>query len=326
MAEIEDVSGTSGGEGEHFADARLENIFRCEKGDGVEIALHGAAGTCSAPTLVEGNAPVESEDVGGGLAHRGEQRCRVDAEVDDGNAEGLDSLDQLGGGCEAVLAVVGDGESADPRVEDLDDVGAGFDLLLRVLDEDGDELFHEERPGGVTGVHHLLGLYIVARAAAFDHVAGEGERSSAEADDAETIAVGARRSKVGRDLFYRLGDVLKLFGAIGAERLNVLEGAHGSVDHGTFAGDKFEVEAHGGEGKKEVGEDDGGVDTEALGGGDGDLCGDLGLAAYVEQRVVLADGHVLRHIASGLAQKPDGRAVYGEAQAGSYKAAAALRM
>ena len=40
-------------------------------------------------------------------------------------------LDELGGGGEAVLAVVGDGEGAGPGVEDLDDVGAGFDLLLR---------------------------------------------------------------------------------------------------------------------------------------------------------------------------------------------------
>jgi hypothetical protein len=46
---------------------------------------------------------------------------------------------------------------------------------------------------------------------------------------------------------------------------------------GAFAGDELEVEAHGGEGQQEVGEDDGGVDAEALGGGDGDFGGDVGV-------------------------------------------------
>ncbi len=95
---------------------------------------------------------------------------------------------------------------------------------------------------------------------------------------------------------------------------------------GAFAGDELEVEAHGGEGKQEVGEDDGGVDTEALGGGDGDFGGDVGRAADVEEGVVLADGHVLRHVAAGLAEEPDGRAVDGLAEAGAHEAAAALGM
>ena len=51
-------------------------------------------------------------------------------------------------GGEAVLAVVGDGERSGPGVEDLDDVGAGFDLLGGVVDEDGHEFFHQEGPCG----------------------------------------------------------------------------------------------------------------------------------------------------------------------------------
>ena len=96
--------------------------------------------------------------------------------------------------------------------------------------------------------------------------------------------------------------------------------------YGAFAGDELEVEAHGGEGKEEVGEDDGGVDAEALGGGDGDFGGDVGRAADVEEGVVLADGHVLRHVAAGLAEEPDGGAVDGLAEAGADEAAAALGM
>src|SRR5581483_6214729 len=91
-----------------------------------------------------------------------------------------------GGGGEGVGAVVGDGEGAGPGVEDLDDVGTGGDLLGGEVGEDGDELVHEERPAG-TGVHELFGLDVVAGGAAFDHVAGEGEGSAAETDDAEGV-------------------------------------------------------------------------------------------------------------------------------------------
>ena len=62
-----------------------------------------------------------------------------------------------------------------------------------------------------------------------------------------------------------------------------MEGADGLVDDWTFAVDEFEVEAHGGEGQEEVGEDDGSVYAEALGCGDGDFGGDVGGAADFEQ-------------------------------------------
>ena len=121
--------------------------------------------------------------------------------------------------------------------------------------------------------------------------------------------------------FYGAGDVEEVVGAVGAEGLDLLAGADGVVDYGAFAVDEFEVEAHGGEGEKEVGEDDGGVDAEALRGGDGDFGGDVGGAADVEEGVVLADGHVLGHVAAGLAKEPDGGAVDGQAETGTDEAA-----
>ena len=135
------------------------------------------------------------------MTHGGEERCGVDAEVDDGDAEGLDAADELGGGGEAVLAVVGDAEGSGPGVEDLDDVGSGFDLLLGEAYEDGDELFHQERPSGFVAVHEFFGLDVVAGGAAFDHVAGEGEGCAAEADDAELVAVGTGGGEVGGYFF-----------------------------------------------------------------------------------------------------------------------------
>jgi hypothetical protein len=69
--------------------------------------------------------------------------------------------------------------------------------------------------------------------------------------------------------------------------------------------------------EQEVGEDDGRVDAEALGGGDGDFGGDVRGAADVEEGVVAADGHVLGHVTAGLAEEPDGSAVDRLAEAGA---------
>ncbi len=129
---------------------------------------------------------------------------------------------------------------------------------------------------------------------------------------------------MGGDLADGFGDVRELGGAVGAEGADLLEGAEGLVDDGALAVDELEVEAHGGERKEQVGEDDSGVDAEALGGGDGDLGGDGGRAADVEEGMVLADGHVLGHVATGLAEEPDGRAVDGLAETGSDEAGGAV--
>ena len=103
---------------------------------------------------------------------------------------------------------------------------------------------------------------------------------------------------------------------------DIFRGPHGMMDHGTLAGLEFEIEAHGLERQQQVGEDDRGVDAELLGGRDGDFCGELGLLADFHQRVVLADVAILLHVAAGLAQKPDRRAIDGAAQAGADKSAA----
>jgi len=94
------------------------------------------------------------------------------------------------------------------------------------------------------------------------------------------------------------------------------------VDAGTLVGDELKVEAHGREWKQKVGEDDGCVDAETFGGGDGDLGGYIGCAAYVQQTVVTADGAILRHVAARLAEEPDGSAVDGLAKAGAKESAA----
>ena len=121
------------------------------------------------------------------------------------------------------------------------------------------------------------------------------------------------------------GHVAEVFGAVGAEGLDVFKRADGRVDLRAFAGDKLEVDPHGRKGEQQVGEDDGGIDAEALGGGNRHLRGNLRGTADVEQAMVLADSHVLRHIATGLTEEPDRRAVDGTTQAGTDETARGRR-
>ena len=76
-------------------------------------------------------------------------------------------------------------------------------------------------------------------------------------------------------------------------------------------------QTHDFERKQEVGEDDRGVDSKKFGGCDGDCGGEFGLLANLEQRMLLANGAVLGHVASGLAHEPDGSAIDGLRLAGA---------
>ena len=100
------------------------------------------------------------------------------------------------------------------------------------------------------------------------------------------------------------------------------DGAHRVMDDRAFASEEFKGQPHAFEGQQQVGEDDGGIDVELLGGGNGDFGGELGLLADFEQGVVLAYGLILGHIAACLAQEPDRRTVDRAAQAGANEAGA----
>ena len=187
MAEIEDVAGASGGELQNVFGAGLQFFPVGEKQDGIQIALHGAAMFEIAPALIERDAPVEADDFGSGFIHRGKQRGAVGAKINDWRAGLLQALDQGGDVRQNVAAVVFHAEAADPTVENLDDIGAGAHLGGGVLGGDVDQLAHQRIPVGRRVVHHFLGVEIVAGAAAFDHVAGESEGRSAEADDGKSV-------------------------------------------------------------------------------------------------------------------------------------------
>ena len=217
---------------------------------------------------------------------------------------------------EGVLAIIGQPQRTYPTVEDLNHIRAGRHLKAAILRQHHHDLVQKAAPRIGVRVHHPLGVNVVARAAALDHVAGQRVRRAAEADDAQPVA------KMCGYLFDCLGHVCQVAGAVGAQRCDVSGGPHRMMHHRPFAGLKLEVQAHRLQRQQQVGEDDGRIHAQLFGCGDGDLGGQLRLLADFHQRVMLANIAVLLHIAAGLAQKPHWRAVYRPAQAGADEAAA----
>jgi hypothetical protein len=74
-----------------------------------------------------------------------------------------------------------------------------------------------------------------------------------------------------------------------------------------------DLHAHGLGHGEDVREHDGSVQTEAIDGLDGDLAGEVGVCAELEEGDPLADGAVLGQVAAGLAHEPDGGPVGGQA-------------
>ena len=216
-----------------------------------------------------------------------------------GDAGLLQALHQVGHVRQNVAAIVFDAQAAHPAIENLDGVGAGAHLLGGILGGHRDQLLHQFVPRGGRGVHHLLGEKIVARASAFDHVAGEGEGRAAESDDGELVA------EVLAHELHGFRNIAEVGGTIGAQAGNVFGGADGLFDLRALAGGEVKGQAHDFEREKKIGEDDGRIDFEDLGRFDGDLGRDLRLLADLDQGILLADGAVLRHVASSLAHEPD---------------------
>ena len=101
--------------------------------------------------------------------------------------------------------------------------------------------------------------------------------------------------------------------------LHVFGGAEGLLDHRPFSGGEMEGQAHDLQRQQQVGEDDGGVNLQELGGGDGHFGGEFRLLADFDQRMVLADVAVFLHVAAGLAHEPDRSGFHRKPLAGAYK-------
>ena len=98
------------------------------------------------------------------------------------------------------------------------------------------------------------------------------------------------------------------------------------VDDRPFALGEFEVEAQRLEDQQDVGEEDRGVDAQPLGGGDGDLGGQVGVLAELEERDLRPDLAVFGHVPARLPHQPDRRDVGRLAAAGLEEGTVAARV
>ncbi len=119
--------------------------------------------------------------------------------------------------------------------------------------------------------------------------------------------------------FHGFRNVAEVGGVIGAQAANVLGSAHRLFNFRSLAGREVKGQSHDFEREKKIGEDDGRIDPENLGRFNGDLGRDLRLLTDLNQGILLADGAVLRHIASSLAHEPDRRALRGLSLGGANK-------
>ncbi len=134
--------------------------------------------------------------------------------------------------------VVLEGEGADPRVEQLDRVGARRHLAGDVAREGRGQLLEQGLPDLRGPEHEPLRLVHLAARASLDEVARDGERRTAEADDR---LVGPQR---GADEADRLVHVGELLGVGHPDPLDVRHRPDGFGDDRSDALDELDADVH----------------------------------------------------------------------------------
>jgi len=203
-----------------------------------------------APATVERDAPVEADDLGSGLVHRGKQRGAIGAKINNWRAGFLQTLNQAADVRQNVAAIIFYAQAADPAVKNLDDIGSGTHLRGGIFGGNVDQLAHQLIPVSGRVVHHLLGVEIMTRAAAFDHVTRKSEGRSAETDDGDFVG------EMFRNQAHGFGDISELGGAVGAKLGDIFLTADGLLDDWAFSRGEMKRQAHDFERKQEVSKDD----------------------------------------------------------------------
>ena len=209
---------------------------------------------------------------------------------------------------ELVVSIMG--QHTAPGVEDHDSLGTGFDLRVEVGD-DGlggyvEDVMHQVR----ATVEQTLDLAVVVRAAAFDHVAGEGPRAAGEADQRHGIV--ERTTDLGDGVHH----VAQFEVGIGHGQIaNFPLFLQRAFELRAFTFGEVQAKAHGVRHGKDVGEQDGGVEVVAGQGLQSDLAGQAGVLAQIEEAAgAFARLAVFGQVAAGLAHQPDRGVVGGLAQ------------
>ena len=279
----------------------LADVRGLREQDGrIEVALHGDVVAHGRPARVQIDAPVEADHVAAGGAHRGQERRRAGAEVDDRRAL-PQRADQRARVRQHERPVVVGREHADPRVEDLHRLGAGGDLTVEIARGRVDEDAHEAAPALGLLVHESLGVEIVARGAALDDIRRHRERRARKADQRHLPAQRALHAAHGLEHERHRG--LDVDAVEPRDRGLAAEGA---MDDRALSLRELEPDAERLDDQQDVGEEDRRVDAQPRDGLERDLGRRLGVASELEEPVPLAHRAVFRQVAPGLPHEPDG--------------------
>src|SRR5437868_2324500 len=160
VTEIEDVARPAGGAAQYVVRGREQAAAWPEEADGIEVPLDRPVVPDDVPRLVERRAPVDADDVAARFRHVGEDRARVDAEVNRRDTRAGERLEDAPRVRQRELPVVGVRELSGPRIKDLDRLRAGLDLREHVIGDDAREAIAEPVPRLGLRVHECLGRRI----------------------------------------------------------------------------------------------------------------------------------------------------------------------
>src|SRR3954451_303693 len=307
VTEVEDVAA---GRAALFHDAAHLAVHRraVREQDGrVQVALQGPRGADPAGgggaggggrASAGGPPPVHPDDVGTRVSDQRQQLAGTDAEVDPRHVPSAQPVEDRARVRQDPLGVVGGGQYAGPRVEQLDRGRPGVDLNPEEGRRRHGQPVQQAAPRLGLGVHEGLGTGVLLRRTALDQVGGEGEGCAGEADE-------RCGTEFGDQLPDRGLQERQAFGLQQRERVDVGDRAHGVGDDRAYAGLDVQVDPGHHQRKDDVGEQDGRIDTVPADRLQGDLGDQVGVLAGGEhpgagpQRPVLGQGP------AGLAHEPD---------------------
>ena len=272
MAEVEDVAAAFAVAMQNTAHFGADGFGRAEQGGRVEVALQRHLAAHVLPCLIEVYRRIQAERVGATFGHQLEPLAAAFGKQDNGHAAAFvfagEAADDLAHIGQAELGESSVGEQAAPGVENLHGLGAGGDLFVQI---GGYGL-----GGDVEDAVQQLGAAVEAVQRAVD--GGNG---------VEYIA--------------QLGHIGHL------QRGNVGFALQRAGKFGPFAFGKIEAQAHGVGHGEDVGEEDGGIEAEAVDGLEGYFSRQLGVFAQIQKAACTgAYSAVFGQVAPGLAHEPHG--------------------
>jgi len=288
------------------------HFFRCKKNRGIHVPLNRSIVAGALPPIFNGGFPIEPDDRSPGFALKLKERIRAGSEMDHRHPRLLHIFQNVGHVRLHIFFVVGGRELANPRVKELNAIGAGFYLLSQIAANNFGELLHQHVPRGGLAVHHLLRFGEVSAFAPFDQIARESERRPRKPDERnlDLFFDHPQRGHHIAEPLFRI-DHSKLF--------DLRHFANRLVNNRPLSFCKLERSPHRLKGEENIGEQNGGIDPEAQ-RLKGDLSGELRIFAELEKGVLLAQRSILRHVAPRLAHHPHRRAVDGFTAACAQKA------